>query len=83
MPMNISLSDETQQLLERQMKERGDSSPDEVIRAALETLESQTLDDLDPDTLSAIERAEAEIAQGEGIPLDEAFERLRRKHLGS
>ena len=81
--MNISLSDETQQLLERQMKERGDSSPDEVIRAALETLESQTLDDLDPDTLSAIERAEAEIAQGEGIPLDEAFERLRRKHLGS
>jgi len=83
MPMNISLSDETQQLLERQMKERGDSSPDEVIRAALETLESQTLDDLDPDTLAAIERAEAEIAQGEGIPLDEAFERLGRKHLGS
>ena len=81
--MNISLSDETQQLLERQMKERGDSSPDEVIRAALETLESQTLDYLDPDTLAAIERAEAEIAQGEGIPLDEAFERLRRKHLGS
>ena len=81
--MDISISPQTQRLLEERMKERADSSPDDVIRAALETLESQALEDLDPETLAAIDRAEEGIAGGEGMPADEAFAQLRRKYLGS
>ena len=33
-------------------------------------------------TLAAIDQAEAQIHRGEGIPVDEAFARLRQKHLG-
>ena len=39
-------------------------------------------DELDAETLAAIEAADAQIDRGEGIPLDEAFQRLRRKHFG-
>jgi len=56
-----------------------------VVRVALETLdqiEGEPLEDLDPETIAAIERAEAQAERGEGMPVDEAFEQLRRKHFG-
>jgi predicted transcriptional regulator len=37
---------------------------------------------LDEETLAEIEQAEAEIERGEVIPLAEAFEQIRRRHLG-
>ena len=80
--MNVMLTPETQRLLERRMKEGDYSSPDEVIRVALETLEGETLEELDDQTQAAIERAEGQADRGEGIPVDEAFARLRQKHLG-
>jgi len=79
--MNIVLSPETQVLLEARMKEGDYSSPDDAIRVALKTLEGEAIEDLDSETQSAIERAEAQAARGEGIPVDEAFAFLRRKHL--
>ncbi len=82
--MGISLSPEIQQLIEKQMKETGVSTADELVRIALQTLEQtrgEDYEDLDPDTRAAIEEAEAEYQQGGGIPLDEAFARLREKHL--
>ncbi len=60
------------------------SSAAEVIEAGLARLmldpEPQ---DLDAETLAAIERAEAQFDRGEGIPVEEAFERLRRMGLKS
>jgi predicted transcriptional regulator len=39
-------------------------------------------EDLDEETKAAIERGEAQYKRGEGIPLDEAFAKLREKHFG-
>ncbi len=82
--MSITLSAETQKLIEERMRQGGFSSPDDLVRVALETLEVQgeDIEELDAQTQAAIERGEAQSARGEGIPLDEAFDRLRRKHFG-
>ena len=83
--MTITLSAETQKLLEEQMKRSGYSSPDDLVRVALEQLSAQgSLDsaDLDEATQASIERAEAEFDRGEGMPVEEAFAALRRKHFG-
>jgi len=81
--MNVVLSSQTQKLLEKKMKETDGASPDDVILAALQTLEREAFEDLDAQTRAAIERAEARADRGEGIPLDEAFVRLRSKHFGN
>ena len=85
--MTITLSPETQRLLEEQMKKGGYTTADDLVRVALETLDqadaAEPLEDLDPETLAAIERAEAQADRGEGLPVDAAFEQLRRKHFGN
>jgi Arc/MetJ-type ribon-helix-helix transcriptional regulator len=83
--MSISLTPETQRLIEERMKQEGYATPDELVRVALQTLDQvqgEDLEQLDPDTQAAIEEAEAQYQRGEGIPLDEAMMRLKRKHLG-
>lgn len=83
--MGISLSPETQKLIEDRMRETGVSSADELIRFALETLEqtkAEDFEDLDPAVQAAIDEAESEYQQGGGIALDEAFSRLRQKYVG-
>ena len=67
------------------MKLTGFTTADELLRIALDTLEQvrgEGFEDLDPPTRAAIDEAEAQYARGEGMPLDEAFARLRQKHLG-
>jgi Arc/MetJ-type ribon-helix-helix transcriptional regulator len=84
--MNITISPETQKLLEEEMRKREHTSADDVVRIALETLNQlrgEDYEDLDDETRAAIERAEAQYQRGEGIPLDEAFTQLRRKHFGN
>ena len=83
--MSITLRPETQKLIEERMRQGGFSSPDDLVRVALETLEVQgeDIESLDAETRAAIERAEEQSARGEGMPAAEAFERLRRKHFGS
>lgn len=81
--MNITLSAKTQQLLEARMEGGGYSSPDEAIRVALETLEGEAIEDLDPTIQEASARADAQAERGEGTPIDVGFERLRRKHFGA
>jgi putative addiction module CopG family antidote len=84
--MTITLSPQTQKLLDEQMQRGVYSSVDDVVRVALETLnqvQGEDYEDLDEDTRAAIERAEAQYQRGEGIPLDQAFAELRRKHFGN
>ncbi len=64
------------------MKAGDYTSPDEVIRIALESLEADTFEDLDDDTRAAIERGDAQVERGEGIPLDDAIAKLKQKHFG-
>jgi Arc/MetJ-type ribon-helix-helix transcriptional regulator len=82
--MTISLSPETQKLLEERMKRGRFATPDDVVRVALEMLEQyegDALEDLEPDTLAAIERAEAQSVRGEGRPWEEVKAELRAKFL--
>ena len=81
--MDVRLPPELEHFVEEEVRAGNFASRDEVIEAAVARL---MLDPqqrgLDRDTLDAIEEADAQIDRGEGIPLDEAFERLRSKHLG-
>jgi len=84
--MNITISSQTQKLLDEQMQKGGYSSVDDVVRVALETLDQvrgEDYEDLDVETRAAIERGEAQYQRGEAIPLDQAFAQLRRKHFGN
>ncbi|HWB54900.1 MAG TPA: hypothetical protein VG722_11930 [Tepidisphaeraceae bacterium] len=83
--MNISISPETQKLIEQEMKRGGYPSPDDVVQAALQNMhaDEHRLEDLDEQTLAAIERAEGQSKRGESLAMDDAFERLRQKHFGN
>ena len=81
--MNITLSPELKKFVEEKVKAGEFQSPAQVVEAGLARLMlDPPPDELDDDTLAAIDRAEAQLDRGEGIPLKEAFERLRKKHLG-
>ncbi len=81
--MNITLSPELQKFVEERVKAGEFQSPAQVVEAGLARLMlDPPPDELDEDILAAIERAEAQLDRGEGIPLKEAFDRLRKKHLG-
>ena len=83
--MNVVLSPETAKLLEEQMSAAATHRPTTPFAWRVQTLEQvegEPLEELDPATLAAIERADAQAERGEGMPADEAFERLRRKHFG-
>ena len=78
--MTISLSPETQRLIEERMKRDGYPTADDVVRAALELLDQQ--DELDDETLAAIDRAEEQIERGEYRDWKGVSSELRRKYLG-
>lgn len=80
--MTIILTPQTQRLLEKRMKEGDFNSPEELIRTALEGLIGEPFHKLDSETQAAIARAEAQADAGEGIPVDDAFGSLRKKHFG-
>ncbi|MDB5290011.1 MAG: hypothetical protein JWL69_1252 [Phycisphaerales bacterium] len=82
--MAIVLTPETQRLIEERMKRDGYATADDVVRIALQTLDQadgDTLESLDPDTLAAIERAEAQSARGESRPWEEVRKELQAKYL--
>jgi len=82
--MNVTLSPQTQKLLEQQMSRGKFSDPDEVLRVALETLEQvqgEDYEDLDAETRAAIEEAEAEYERGEARPWEQVREELRARFI--
>lgn len=84
--MSISLKPETQQRIEQRMKQTGIETPDDLVQLALDALdqvEGESIEELPAEVQAAIERAEAQSARGEGLPADQAFEKLRRKHFGA
>lgn len=82
--MNISLTPETEKLLEEQMKKGHFASPDDVVRTALQALDQvrgEDYEDLDEETRSAIEEAEAQHQRGEGRPWEEVREELKSRYI--
>jgi Arc/MetJ-type ribon-helix-helix transcriptional regulator len=81
--MSISLSQETQRLLEERVKAGGFSNVDDFVRSAVDAYDHvNALKDyeIDDETWDAIDRAEREYQHsGRGIPVDEAFAKLRQK----
>jgi antitoxin ParD1/3/4 len=79
--MQVTLKPELQQFVEEQVRAGRFATVQEALEAAVARL---MLDsdgaDLDEATMDAIERAEAQLDRGEGIPLEEAFNRLRNKY---
>ncbi|HEX5244099.1 MAG TPA: hypothetical protein VFW23_12615, partial [Tepidisphaeraceae bacterium] len=67
--MAISLSAETQRLIEEQMRETGVNTADELVRVALQTLHQtrgDSFEALDSTTRAAIEEGLAQAERGEG-----------------
>ena len=81
--MDVPIKPQLERYVEDQVRAGRFTSPAEVIEAGLARLMLDPPDDeLDGETLSAIEQAETQIDRGESLPLDAAFAELRRKHFG-
>jgi predicted transcriptional regulator len=82
--MSVSLSPETQKLIEQRMKETGLSTADELVRVALQTLDQvrvEPFEDLDPQTQAAIEEGLAQAERGDGAAWEEVREQLRVRFI--
>jgi Arc/MetJ-type ribon-helix-helix transcriptional regulator len=80
--MRLSLSAETEQLIEAQLRKGGYNSADDLVRVALELLDQVEPEALDDETLAAIDRAEDQIERGEYRAWDDVKAELRAKYLG-
>ena len=72
--MTITLSPETQKMLEHRMQLNGFKNPDDALRAALMTMEEteeQQEDDRSPETLEAIRRGLADAEAGRTRPWED------------
>jgi Arc/MetJ-type ribon-helix-helix transcriptional regulator len=82
--MSITLNPETQRLIEERMKQTGLSTPDELVRIALQTLDQirgEDFEELDPQTQAAIDEAEAQHERGEGRPWEQVREEIRARFI--
>lgn len=80
--MTISLSQETQKLLEKKLSAGRYGSADEVLQAALEALTERESGWLNPETIAAIGRADEQVAQGQVHEWTAVREQTRAKFQG-
>ena len=82
--MPISLSPQTEKLIEERMKQARYSSPDELVRIALQILDEvrgQAIEDFDEQTRQALDRAFEQSDRGEGEPWDLVRARIAAKYF--
>jgi Arc/MetJ-type ribon-helix-helix transcriptional regulator len=81
--MDVPLKPELAEFVAEQVRAGRYPSEVDVIEAAVARLMLDapvSEDELDAETLAAIDEADAQIDRGEGMDVDEAFARLRAKH---
>ena len=78
----LTLSPQTQKLIEERMKHGRYSNADDLLRAALHALHEREIEPLDSGTPAAIDRAEGQISRGECRDWEDAKAELRAKYLG-
>jgi putative addiction module CopG family antidote len=81
--MNISLSPETQKLLDEQLKAGDYRSADEILNAALEALRDAENVELDDELLDSIDEAEDQIERGEGRDWKDVREQIKARLSGT
>ena len=79
--MSLSLSPETERLVEEKLKSGGYRSADDVVHAAMQALNELEARGLDEKTLDAIDRAEDQIERGEIYQWADVREKLRAKFV--
>jgi putative addiction module CopG family antidote len=79
--MNVTLSPDIQKLIEERMKAGGYKSPEEVIRAGLESLrQGETHGDFEPGELNELlAQGERSIEERGVVPAETLFAELRRR----
>jgi predicted transcriptional regulator len=80
----VSLSAETQRMIEERMKETGVGTPDELVQIALQTLRQirgENFEDLDPATQAAIEEGLSQADRGETRPWDEVRKEIQTRFI--
>ena len=80
--MTISLTPETQTLLDEKLKSGLYHSADEVVHAALEALDEIESYQLTPEIQTTIDRAEDQIEAGQVHEWSQVKESIRAKFLG-
>jgi len=82
--MELQLPPDLEELVRRQIAAKRYDTPLEVLRAALVSLDLQETSDPEwiKELNQKIEAGLAQLDRGEGIPGDEAFDRIRRRVLG-
>ena len=81
--MNVVLTPELEHFVNQQVQIGHFSSPADVVEAALQLLRSNAAneDELDDETLLAIQKSDEQIARGQGRPWEEVREELKAKYL--
>lgn len=81
--MNVILSPEAQKIIRDQMDSGQFDSPDQVVEEALHKMQAFQEEglELDEETIAAIDRAEAQFAQGKGVDFG-TFAAGWRKRIG-
>ncbi|MGL4513480.1 MAG: ribbon-helix-helix domain-containing protein [Lacipirellulaceae bacterium] len=74
----IELTPEQQAFVEHQVEIGAFGAPAQVVQAGLELLREAADRREHAETIASIERGRADFAAGRVLPLDEAFERIRR-----
>jgi putative addiction module CopG family antidote len=80
--MTISLSAETQRLLEERLRSGRYGTPDEVVHAALDALKELESHSLDAEALDAIDRTEEQIERGAVHDWKDVREQVRARFFG-
>ena len=78
----IQLSPETQKRIEERMRQGGYPTADDVVHAALDSLDEAYDVEIDAETQAALDRADAEIQRGEYRDFKEVAAELRKRSLG-
>jgi Arc/MetJ-type ribon-helix-helix transcriptional regulator len=82
--MQVTLKPQYQKFIDEQVRAGRFASPEEAIEAGVARLMfDPESDDLDDETLAAIEQSEVEFERGEGIPLEQAADEIRKRYKNS
>ena len=81
--MNVLLNPQLEKFVADEVKSGHFTSAEEVVEAGLARLMlDHGSEDFDAELTATIEEAEDQLDRGEGMALDDAFGRLRKKHFG-
>jgi Arc/MetJ-type ribon-helix-helix transcriptional regulator len=81
--MNLSLRPEIQRFIDEQVKAGRFATPEAVVEAAITELRFSSDEELDEQSIAAINEAEAQADRGEGIELDAFRAKMNQRLTGA